>query len=257
MRVLADPGPAPFLQLDAGPICMIRTFFHILLLSVGLTYWSHASADPGRHLIDDARLPLEGARLTDFVPAGWTIETTVQEDLDGDGKADGVVELIETPPPQTEEDMLPERARALVILLQTQTGGYRRVALARRLLRCTACFGLMAGSEGGGAEIKVAKRVIIVEELWGSRETVSTRLRFRYEAKSARVALIGEDIETFDRATGSRHRESSNLLTGIKLTETERYDEKQDRFIKISKKKQRIPRAKRFIEDIDYQSYEH
>ena len=92
----------------------------------------------------------------------------------------------------------------------------------------------MAGAEGGGADIKVVKGVVIVEELWGSRETVKTKLNFRYDSRSKRVVLIGEDIERFDRATGSRLHKSSNLLTGIKLTEAERYDEKLDRLIKIS-----------------------
>lgn len=244
------------LMFAGGTDSMIRILLSALLALAALTFCRPASAEQDRRMIDESRIPVDGALTTDFVPVGWMIESALPNDLNGDGKPDVVLELIESLPLKTEEEMPPSRARALVILLQTKTGGYRRVAVARRLLRCSTCFGTMAGAEGGGAEIKVVKRVIIVEELWGSRETVNTRLRFRHDSHSGHVVLIGEDIELFDRATGSRLRKSSNLLTGIKLTEAERYDEKQDRLIKIPKNKQPIPKIKRFIEDIDYEQYE-
>jgi hypothetical protein len=240
----------------ASLIPMNRIFFYALLLPVLLSCCSPAAAEADRPPFDESRIPVENPRLTDFVPAGWTMEETIEQDLDRDGKPDAVLELIEALPHKTEEETLPDRARVLAVVLQTQTGGYRRIALARRLLRCSACFGTMAGPEGGGAEIKVAKGVIVIEEMWGSRETVTTRLRFRYDAESGRIVLIGEDIETFDRATGNGRQESSNLLTGVKLTDTLRYDEKRDRLITVSSKKERVPKVKRFIEDIDYRSYE-
>lgn len=235
---------------------MNRDFFYGFLLSAVLLYGNPAAAASAGPAIDESRLPVESARPADFVPAGWAIEATFQQDLNGDGKTDAVLELIETLPPGSEEEMLPDRMRALAVLLQTPAGGYRRIALAGRLLRCTACFGALAGPEGGGAEIKVVKGVIVVEEMWGSRETVTTRLRFRYDAALGRIVLIGEDIETFDRATGAGRRQSSNCLTGIQLIETLRYDQKRDRLVSVSAKKRRIPKAKRFIEEIDYRSYE-
>jgi hypothetical protein len=235
---------------------MIRVMFTALLAFAALTLCRPVFSEEDRHIIDESKLPVDGSLMTDFVPIGWIIESVIENDLNGDNKPDVVLALIESLPQMTEERTSPGRNRALVILLQTKTGGFHRVALARRLLRCSTCFGTMAGPEGGGAEIKVIKRVILVEELWGSRETVSTRLSFRYDSQSRRVVLIGEDIERFDRATGSRLRKSSNFLTGIKLTEAERYDEKLDRLIKVHTEKQRIPKIKRFIEDIDYKEYE-
>jgi hypothetical protein len=235
---------------------MIRVLFSALLVFAALTLCSPVFSEEDRHIINESKLPVNGSLMTDFVPAGWKIESVIQNDLNGDIKPDVVLELIESLPEMTGEGVFSERNRALVILLQTKTGGFHRVAVARRLLRCSTCFGTMAGTEGGGAEIKVTKGVILVEELWGSRETVNTRLRFRYDSRSRRLVLIGEDIEHFDRATGARLRESSNLLAGIKLTEAERYDEKLDRLIKVDTKKQHIPKIKRFIEDIDYKEYE-
>ncbi|MGR9088557.1 MAG: hypothetical protein ACU841_16020, partial [Gammaproteobacteria bacterium] len=178
-------------------------------------------------------------------------------DLDGNGKPDRVLMLIEALPGQTVGDMPPSRARALVLLLQTPSSGYRRAALAKRLLRCTDCFGMMAGPDGGGAEIRVVKRVLIVEELWGARETVQTRLRFRHDARSGRFALIGEDIDYTDRGKGTAKRISRNFLTGIELTETRRFDEKKGSYVGLPGKKRSIPRNRRYIEEIDYQDYEH
>ncbi|WP_020564199.1 hypothetical protein [Methylosarcina fibrata] len=235
---------------------MNRDFFYGFLLSAVLLYGNTAAAASSGPAIDESWIPIESARPADFVPAGWSIEESLQQDLNGDGKTDAVLELIETLPHGTEEETPPERTRALAVLLQTPVGGYRRIALAGRLLRCTACFGALAGPEGGGAEIKVVKGVIVVEETWGSRETVTTRLRFRYDAASGRIVLIGEDIETFDRATGAGRRESRNCLTGVQLTETLRYDPKRDRLVAVSAKKRRIPKVKRFIDEIDYRSYE-
>jgi hypothetical protein len=235
---------------------MIRVIYSALLVFAALAFCSPVFSEEDRHIIDESKLPVDGTLMTDFVSAGWQIESVIQGDLNGDIKPDVVLELIESLPQMQGEGISPERNRALVILLQTEVGGFHRVAVARQLLRCVTCFGTIAGAEGGGAEIKVTKRVILVEELWGSRETVNTRLRFRYDSELRRVVLIGEDIERFDRATGSRLRESSNLLAGIKLTEAERYDEKLDRLIKVDTKKQHIPKNKRFIEDINYKEFE-
>lgn len=213
-------------------------------------------ADEERRYIDESKIPTEGLTPTDFIPPGWMIEDAVSNDLNGDHKRDLVLELIELPSLKTDEEPAPVRSRALVILLRTKSGGFHRVALAKRLLRCPTCFGAMAGEEGSGADIRIVKGVITVEEIWGARETVKTELRFRFNPRSKHVELIGEDIEHFDRGTGSKLNISSNYLTGVKLIEQQEYDRQSERFIKISTKSQRIPKIKRFIDDMDYQEYE-
>ncbi len=226
-----------------------------LLAFTELITWGWASGEEGRRFIDASKLLQEGVSVSDFVPSGWRIESAISGDLNGDARPDTVLELIEDLPP-TANGMPNERYRALLVLIQTATGRLQRIAAAERLLRCSTCFGMLAGPEGGGAEIKVDKGVIIVSELWGSREMIHATLRFRYDPSSNHVVLIGEDIERYDRATGARLRESSNFLTGIKLTEGKRYDEQQDRLTKIPVQRQRIPRIQRFIDDIDYEDYE-
>lgn len=233
----------------------IRRLCVALLALIALTAWRATSAEEVQRFIDAAKIAQEAASVSDFVPAGWRIEARVSGDLNGDAKPDTVLELIEDLP-STINDVANERHRALLVLLQTKAGRFQRVAVATKLLRCSTCFGTLAGPEGGGAEIKVVKGVLVVEELWGSRETVHTTLRFRCDPASSRIVLIGQDIERDDRATGAHRRESSNFLTGIKLTEGTRYDEHQDRLTTISPQKQSIPRVKRIIEDIDYGDFD-
>lgn len=227
----------------------------VLLLFPALTLCNTASAEDGRRMLDASRLPQNGVLLSDFTAAGWRIESAIPGDLNGDGKPDTVLTLIEDLPATV--DQIPnERYRALAVLLQTKKDKLQRVATATRLLRCSTCYGMLAGPNGGGPVIKITKGIIIVDEFWGSRETVHVTLRFRYEPSSKRLILIGEDIIHADRATGARSYESSNFLTGIKLTEETQFDKQQNRLTKSSAKKQRISKIKRFIEDIDYEDFE-
>ncbi len=207
-------------------------------------------------MLDISRLPQNGALASDFVPEGWQIESAISGDLNSDGKPDTVLTLIEALPAKV-GDVPNERYRALVVLLQTKTGKLQRVAVATRLLRCSTCYGMLAGPNGGEPVIRIVKGVIIIEELWGSRETAQVTLRFRYDLSSKRLVLIGEDINRTDRATGANSYESRNFLTGIKLTEGVQYDTQQNRLTENSPKKQRLPKIKRFIEDVDYEDFDH
>jgi hypothetical protein len=207
-------------------------------------------------MFDISRLPQNGALASDFVPVGWRIESAISGDLNSDGKPDTVLRLIEALPAKV-DDVPNERYRALVVLFQTKTGKLQRVAVATRLLRCSTCYGMLAGPNGGEPVIRIVKGVIIIEELWGSRETAQIILRFRYDPSSKRLVLIGEDINRADRATGAHSYESSNFLTGIKLMEGVEYNTQQNRLTESSPKKQRLPKIKRFIEDVDYEDFDH
>lgn len=208
-----------------------------------------------RRVIGASAIPLQGASFASFVPPGWRIESAVAGDLNRDSIPDAVLELIEDLPAMAEGAPI-ERYRALLVLLKTPANRFLRLAVAGRLLRCSTCFGMMAGPEGGGGEIKINKGVLIIEQFWGSRETAHVRLRFRYDGTSNRMVLIGEDIERFDRATGAHRRESANFLTGVRLSRGARYDSRTGQLIKIPEARQNTPRAQRGIEEIDYQDYD-
>lgn len=231
---------------SAYSLCLLLTIF---LAGFG----GKASANPSR--IVPADIPQLARKAADFVPPGWRIESTLVGDLNADNIADTVLELIEDKP-ATVDGEPNERNRALLILLNRKSGELQRIAVATRLLRCTTCFGSLAGPEGGSAGIRIVKGVVTIEELWGSRESVLTVLRFRYKPSSNRVVLIGQDIQRSDRATGAELRESSNFLTGIKIKEGARYDEKQERLVKIPVQKETISINPSYIEDIDYRSFE-
>ncbi len=234
---------------------MGRSQFSALLFIAALLVGTPVFSEEDRRLIDDSVLPVNGAATSDFVAPGWTVESAIEGDINGDGNDDTLLVLIEKAQGSASENLGNSRNRALVVLLKSPNGHYQRLAVAKRLLRCMTCYGMLAGAEGGAPGITITKGVITVEEFWGSRETVNTRLSFRYDKGTKSVLLIGEDIETIDRATGSAKRVSSNFLTRIKLTETQRYDEKLGRMVKVARKKQRIAGIKRRIEDIDYERY--
>jgi len=207
-----------------------------------------------RRFMNPSNVPMEGASPTDFVPGGWRIEKQIEGDLNGDSKPDVVLELIESLAP-TRGDAPNERYRALFILMRTETGKLSRIAVADRLLRCSTCFGMLAGPEGGEPDIKILRGVIIINHLWGSRESVESTLRFRYDSQLKRVVLIGEDIKTRDRLLGTTISESSNYLTGVKITEGKCYDERRKQVVNIPPKRESIPMIKKFLEEIDYEDY--
>jgi hypothetical protein len=229
-----------------------RPFIFALFLLAAFTAAVPSIAEESKPaVIKESAIPAEGAKIDDFIPPGWGLEAKVENDLNGDKNPDAVLVLIETPPQSTETKADSIGNRTLLILTKSATDGYRRLALAKHLLRCKTCYGTMAGSDGGAPEIKIVNGVLTVQDLWGSRETVNARLSFRYDQRVKRMALIGEDVETTDRLTGITIRTSSNFLTGIKLTESDYPNQKR----KQKAKKQRIPKIKRFIDDIDYEKY--
>lgn len=223
-----------------------------LVLAVMMFVLGTARAqDEQRRFIALKQVAVEGSSVQDFVPRGWKIEGQTDGDLNGDSRPDVALKLIEDLPEETAEGTLNIRYRALLVLFRTETGKLHRAASAARLLQCTGCGGML-GNPGGG-DITIEKGVIIVSQLSGSRESTDLTQRFRYDARLKRFVLIGEDIENRDRLTGESTSESSNFLTGVKIIKKTRLDKSGEREILVSSKTERIPIAKRFIEDIDYE----
>lgn len=233
----------------------VKLFVIVFLISTlsGLTSGAHGQDE--RRFIDLSGVAAEGDSAKAFAPKGWVVEEEVTGDLNGDSKPDVVVKLIEDKPAEDKDGIPLERYRALLVLLRTDGGKLRRAATADRLLMCTTCGGMLSDPSGANVQVEITKGVIVIDQLRGSREAVNTTLRFRHDARLNRFVLIGEDVETRDRATGATTRESSNFLTGVKLTEKYRYDERTDKEALVSKQRQRLTGAKRFIEDIDFESY--
>ncbi|HKY05438.1 MAG TPA: hypothetical protein VJQ56_11135 [Blastocatellia bacterium] len=214
-----------------------------------------AYAQDDRRFIDLSSVPTEADSTKAFAPKGWVVEEEITGDLNGDSRPDVVVKLIEDRPAENKEGQPLERYRALLVLLRTEGGKLWRAAAADRLLMCTTCGGMLSDPSGANVQVEITKGVIVIDQLRGSREAVNTTLRFRHDHKLNRFLLIGEDVELRDRATGETTRRSSNFLTGVKLTEKYRYDERRDKEVLISKNRQRLTGRVRFIEEIDFDRY--
>ncbi|WP_309895836.1 hypothetical protein [Archangium sp.] len=215
-----------------------------LFLSLSLSARAQEESRP----LELSQVPMKGKAPGDFVPQGWKLEASVQGDLDKNGSEDVVLQLIEARPEEDADGTPVERSRALLALLR-EGGEFRRAGASNRVLYCTTCQGMLGGGERG--VVKLQKGVILVNQLRGSREMVSTTLRFRYDAKAGRFALIGEDVELTDRLTGGTTSQSTNVLTGARITEKRQYSEKKNKDVVLSSKKEKVPVSKRFLEDVD------
>ena len=201
-----------------------------------------------RILIDKAAIPPAGSHVKDFVPAGWKIEEQLSGDLNGDGSPDYVLKLIEDKPAKNPDDVANDRARALVVLLQNGDK-LSRAAVADKLLQCTGCGGAFYGVVEAPANVKIEKAVIVVDQDHGSRELTNMTFRFRYDASTGQFILIGFDYAVADRATANTMSESTNYLTGARITT--RGKGKRDKQTRST-----IAVKKVSLESVDYEKFE-
>ncbi|MDX2044750.1 MAG: hypothetical protein SF097_26300 [Acidobacteriota bacterium] len=199
---------------------------------------------------DAVKLPQTVVAVREFVPAGWTVEAEVGGDLNRDSIADLAVVLVEEMPANADKENPPERQRALLILFKTADGKFKRAALAEKVLLCTRCGGAFYGMAETSTHVEIKNGVLIVWQDYGSREITKETYRFRHDPDLNRFVFIGVDLESYDRANGQTLKESTNFLTGVKLTTKGQMAENSDKETTVSKKSQRVSRSKKFLEDI-------
>jgi hypothetical protein len=158
-------------------------------------------------------VPERGAAAADFAPKGWSVESTLAADLDGAAPEDLVLVLLGP------GDV--DQPRALVWLHGVKGGGFVRIDSNVGLLACLNCLGVKGGS--GAPDLSVAKRVLTVSSMGGSRESYSATHRFRFEKGGVR--LIGVDHGSGDSLRGEWTSRSENLLTGVTVVETQPAEE--------------------------------
>jgi hypothetical protein len=215
-------------------------FTSLVLGILCLSSWSVAQDE--RAAIKKSLIPLNGSDTREFIPKGWKLEEQKSSDLDADGNSDYVLKLIEDKPAKTSDDVVNDRARALVVLMSDGSGKLSRAAVADKLLQCTGCGGAFYGVVEAPAEVEVdAKGVIVVSQDHGSREVSNTTYRFRYDAATRRFVLIGFDYVENDRATAKVTSESTNYLTGVRKT---------------NNRASTVPKTKIFLDDVDYEKFE-
>jgi hypothetical protein len=208
-------------------------------------------AQPDRAAIDKSKIPATAAKPSGFVPAGWKIEEQITGDLNGDSKPDYVLKLVEDKPKESKDGIQIERVRALVVVLQEADGKLRNVAVADRLLQCTGCGGALYGLVDAPASVKIEKGVIIVQQDHGSRTVSDMTFRFRLEPETSRFLLIGFDYHSGDRATGDAASESTNYITGARITTQSNGKGKKD-----TTTRSQVAKTKTYLDQIDYEKFE-
>lgn len=219
----------------------------ILFLALIITPASFAQDEAAT--IDVSRIPAEARDVKGFVPPGWKIEETVTGDLNGDAAPDYALKLVEDKPAKTADDVPTERGRALVVVLAGKDGRLTRVGVADKLLQCTSCGGAFYGVVEAPSNVTIVRGVLVVDQDHGSRNVTETTYRFRYEPSTGRLALIGFDLKDVDRLTATTVTESTNYLTGLRVTT--RSSGNRDKTSRTQ-----TPRQKVYLEQVDGGKFE-
>jgi len=224
----------------------IKTVGIILIIAVTAAVQSVFAQDE-RPTIDVGSVAKQGQKDSDFVPKGWKIEEKISGDLNQDKITDYALTLVEDRP--SAADQPADRNRALVILLAGKDGTLTNAAVADKLLRCTSCGGAFYGVMDAPASVKIEKGVIVIGSEYGSRWVSETTYRFRYDEQPSMFILIGFDYASRDRAKGDVWVESTNYLTGKRITTIGKG--KRD-----TKKTTNIAKKRYSIGEIDYEKFE-
>ncbi len=226
----------------------------LLLSAIMLIPSAAARQDDAPRALDPKLVPAQGRAARDFVPKGWKVETdegVVTGDLNKDGEPDAVLRLVEDMPVEGPDGVLTTRYRALVILLAKPGGGFERAAVATKLLGCSLCYGALGDPEGGNIQIEIKNGLLDVSQTSGSREATDLTLRFRRDEATGRFQLVGEERSDYDRAAGGGTSTSTNYLTGARVIKTTTVGRGGREA--TTTKSARVPRTRRFIEDVDYE----
>ncbi len=163
-------------------------------------------------------LPATARRIQDFVPKGWRLEDTVSGDLNGDGLADCVLKV-------SLMSGYDDLDRALIVLFRQADKSFRRFAASNSLSPTSDECGPLGSAAGEHVLVEIKKGVLKVGSMTGSRDAENSSLKFRFNAKTRRLELIGADTLFFDRATGEQKLYSANLITGRRVIERSKIDE--------------------------------
>jgi hypothetical protein len=188
-------------------------------------------------------VPPEGRKAEDFLPPGWKIGERAEGDLNGDRIPDYALQLVPVDHDSSGIGAAPE-AQALLILLSTDGGKLRRAGLATRLLVHVVPQYILA--------LSIKNGVLVINQNFGMTDVADLTHRLRYEPAAGRFLLIGKDTFSYHRPQGPKWpatRVSENYLTGVRLTTTDRW--LRDGTNRPMTKRERVARARVFVEDVD------
>jgi hypothetical protein len=170
-------------------------------------------------------LPERADALPLFVPKGFAVEAQVTADFNKDGK-DDVAAVVKG-----------EDERYLVVALG-EGKGLHRIGL-----------GELEPYSLGEAQLSAPKGVIVVEDLTGGTTAVSSLYRYRYEAATERMQLIGDDVELYSRTNQHDSTKiSTNRLTGDRVTTVNKLTDAGD-YRPMNPKRSKVKVEKFYIEN--------
>lgn len=186
-------------------------------------------------------VPVRGVRPEAFAPAGWRIAAQAQGDLNGDGHADRVLQLVPRAETNAATGDSPE-AQALVILLAASGGGWRRGGVATGVL--------VTEMPQWALGLAIRRGVLVVSQQYGWADVWNITHRFRLHAASGRFVLIGRDQQQFHRPNGMYDTvlKSENYLTGVRLVTIGHL--RPGGTYRDTVQRRRIPRSRIAFEDV-------
>jgi hypothetical protein len=175
-------------------------------------------------LVAKPDLPLLADAPPRFVPEGWRLETQLDADFNGDFQAD-VAMVIRN-----------DDERWLLVALG-EGKGLKRIGL-----------GELDPYPLGDASLEEKKGVLLITDLTGGTTAIQSTYRYRYEAATGRMQLIGDDASLYSRTNAHGGVEvSTNRLTGVRLTQASTLDDQGEyRFGK--QQKSTVPKEKLYLE---------
>ena len=191
----------------------MKTQTLVLLLAAGIAPALAAPAIPER-----ADAPPR------FVPEGWRVETQLESDFNGDGRTD-IAMVIRN-----------DDERWLLVAVG-EGKGLKRIGL-----------GELDPYPLGDASLEAKKGVLLITDLTGGTTAIQSTYRYRFEAATGRMQLIGDDASLYSRTnTHGGIEVSTNRLTGVRLTQESTLDDKGEyRFSR--QKKSTVPKDKLYLE---------
>ena len=190
-------------------------------------------------VIDRSKVPATAKTLGAFVPKGWIIEQQTSGYIGGDSDTFIILKLIEDKP------LTEMRNRAMVIVVKDDKGDLKNAGVAGKLLQCPGCGGAFYGIMDAPADVKVGEKgVITITQDGGSRWVWTETYKFRFESAAGKFQLIGFDYAVRDRNTGQVDSESTNYITGDRVTTHRKGATKSQAKI-----------AKTYLDDADHEKF--
>jgi len=160
-----------------------------------------------------------------FVPEGWRMETQLEADFDADGKND-IAMVVRN-----------DDERWLLVALG-EGKGLHRIGL-----------GELDPYPLGDASLEAKKGVLLITDLTGGTTAIQSTYRYRYEAATGRMQLIGDDAELYSRTNAHGGISvSTNRLTGVRISQTSEPDEKLGAYRFGKEKRTTVSKEKLYME---------